>query len=289
MDDKKKRLKANILKFCLFTVVSVVLVLIAPNKTIDPWNLISPRFLVLVVVMVMGLQFVSYLLIELQKAEGLLMMGALVGIVNSNVINGAMASITKQNPSISDHAAAAVVCGNLAMLARNLILVNVFAFSSAKFVNPPILAMLITGVIIIFLRIKRTKKEKKHIDMDIKNPFAVKDAIQFTFALTIITIIGFIIHKFFGNMGLYVTAFVSVYAAGGPIIISSIMLAEEGHISAMAAATVIIIASISSCTNDAIIQLLCGAKALAISFTKITVPIIIAGLLTLGIEKLILR
>lgn len=286
-NEQKNRLKVNILKFCIFLTIGIFLVLVIPNKTIDPWDLISPRFLILVVLMVMGLQFASYILLELRKKEGLLIMGALIGIVNSNIINGAMASITKQDPRISDHAASAIVCGNLAMLARNIILVSVLCTSASKFVIPPVLSMLITGIIVIFYRIKRINKEIKHIDVNIKNPFAIKTTLVFTGVITIITIAGFIIHKFFGDMGLYVTAFISVYAAGGPIIISSIMLAEAGHISYMTGATVIIIASISSCSNDAIIQFLCGANSLAISFLKITIPMLAAGFLALGIEWLI--
>ena len=153
-NEQKSRLKVNILKFSIFLTIGIFLVLVIPNKTIDPWGLISPRFLVLVVLMVMGLQFASYILLELRKKEGLLIMGALIGIVNSNIINGAMASITKQDPRISDHAASAVVCGNLAMLARNIILVSVLCGSASKFVIPPVLSMLITGIIIIFYRIK---------------------------------------------------------------------------------------------------------------------------------------
>jgi len=222
-------------------------------------------------------------LIEFRKKEGLLIMGTLVGLVNSNVINGAMASITKQNPKISDHAASAVVCGNLAMLARNIILVSTLCVSASKFVIPPVLSMLIVGIVVVFYRIKRINKKIKHIDVNIENPFAVKTALGFIGVITIITIIGFIIHKLFGDMGLYVTAFVSVYAAGGPII----MLAEAGHISYLTGATVIIIASISSCSNDAVIQFLCGANSLAISFLKITIPMLAAGFIALAIEWLI--
>lgn len=288
-NNKRKELKANILKFSIFVIIGILVVLLVPDKTVDPWGLISPRFLVLVVLMVMGLQVASYILIEFRKKEGLLIMGALIGVVNSNIINGAMASISKQNPRIVEYAAFAVVCGNLAMLTRNMILVNTLAFNASSLVTPPILSMVIVGIILILYKLKKVNKDIKDIDGDnIQNPFAMKTALIFTGVITLVTIAGFIIHKAFGDMGLYVTALVSVYAAGGPIIISSIMLAQEGHISYMTCATVVLIASISSCSNDAIIQFLCGAKALAISFLKITIPIVATGLIVLGIERLIL-
>ena len=86
---------------------------------------------------------------------------------------------------------------------------------------------------------------------------------------------------------MFLSAFFSVYAAGGPIIIAAVMLGLEGHITFLDAATVVLIASFSSVSNDAILQLLCGAKDLAKSFVKISIPIVVAGLFVLGIEMLI--
>lgn len=40
----------------------------------------------IIVMMVMAIQFVSYVVLEVWQSDGLLVMGALVGIVNSNAI-----------------------------------------------------------------------------------------------------------------------------------------------------------------------------------------------------------
>jgi len=291
-------LKKNILKFGIFAFFGGVLLFLIPNKAIDPWNLINPGLITLIVIMVVAIQFVAYVVIELWKSEGLLIMGALIGLVNSNVINGTMASITKQNPRLSNHAAAAVVCGNLSMLIRNIVIVTTLSFAAAKFVVPPLLAMVIAGVISVFYTLKKTKQKinnprnksaisKSSGSESIENPFEVKTAAIYAGMITIITIAGFLIHSLLGDAGLYATAFLSVYAAGGPIIISVVMLALGGHITFMTAAVVVLIASFSSVTNDAILQLMCGAKALAVSFIKVSAPIIAAGVLVAGVELLI--
>jgi|GEM_PF-2793370 len=281
-------LKKNIFKFSLFTIFGISLILLVPNKAIDPWNLINPGLITLIVLMVVAIQFISYVVIELWKSEGLLIMGALIGLVNSNVINGTMASITKQNPRLSNHAAAAVVCGNLSMLIRNIIVVVTLSFTAAKFVVPPLLAMVISGLISIYYTLKITRQKIGDPGSEsVGNPFEIKTALIYAGMITLITIAGFLIHSLLGDAGLYVTAFLSVYAAGGPIIISAVMLAIGGHITFMTAAIVVLIASFSSVTNDAILQLMCGAKALALSFIKISIPIIVAGALVVGIEILI--
>ncbi len=284
MNQQRTFLKKDILKFSAFVIVNVLLYFASPSGTIDPWNLIYPRAIILTVLAVLGIQFASYVIMKLRRKSGLLALGALVGIVNSNVINGAMASISKQNPKVTDYAAATVVVGNLAMLARNAVLVGTLSFDAAVFVIPALLAMFFVGIISVRYTLTRANEEIGEIDMNIENPFAILTALQFAGVITLVTIAGFIVQQLFGNIGLYLTAFISVYAAGGPIIVSALMLVTEGHISAMTAATVIMIATISSLSNDAVIQYLCGARSLAISFVRITIPILAIGLVVLGFE-----
>ena len=237
----------------------------------------SPRLLVVLVTTVMVIQFLSYLSIELWRKEGLLVMGTLVGVVNSNVINGAMASITKQNPKLADHAAATVGCGNLAMLARNSIVASMLGLRAAALIIAPILSMLIVGGLTVFFAVKKINAQIANQEFEVSNPFALRTALQFAAVVTGVTIVGFGIHEYFGDLGLYVSAFVSVYAAGGPIILSAIMLASTDQITLFAATTVIMIASISSASNDAVIQLLCGARPLAKSFIRLSAPMLATG------------
>lgn len=285
--ERRAELKVNVIKFAAFLSVSVLLILTLPEMTIDPWGLVSPRLLVLLVATVMVIQFLSYLSIELWRKEGLLLMGTLVGVVNSNVINGAMASITKQNPKLADHAAATVVCGNLAMLARNAIVASTLGLAAAVMVVVPILSMLIVGGLTVFFAVKKINEQVADQDFEVSNPFALRTALQFAAVVTGVTIAGFGIHQYFGDLGLYVSAFVSVYAAGGPIILSAIMLASTGQITPFAATMVIMIASISSASNDAIIQLLCGARPLAKSFLRLSAPMLVTGILVLAVEWLL--
>ena len=150
-----------------------------------------------------------------------------------------------------------------------------------------LLTMLVVGTISVALAVRRINREIEDAEFQIDNPFALKTALQFTLVLTAVTVAGYFVHEFFGNTGLYVTAFVSVYAAGGPIIISSIMLAGAGQITYVTAATVVMIASISSASNDAIIQFFCGARKLAVEFVRISAPMLLAGLAALGVVWLL--
>lgn len=278
----------NIIKFKIFLLVGALVTYLIPNQAIDPWNLVNFHMMAIIVMMVMGIQFISYVVLEIWKSDGLLAMGALVGIVNSNAINGPMASITKQNPRLSDHAAAAVVSGNLAMLVRNLVIISGISVAAAKFVYAPLVAMLLAGIVSVWYRIKKINESMDGVETEkIDNPFEIKTALQYAAMITLVTILGFMIHQFFGDTGLYVTAFVSVYAAGGPIIFSAVMMAAAGTITPMTAAIVVLIASFSSVTNDAILQLMCGAKSLAKSFVRISYPIVIAGVSMVGIELLL--
>lgn len=288
VQDESPDLKSNFLRFGIFMLASLVFIFFMPNKAIDPWNLVNLRVIAIIVMMVMAIQFLSYIILEIWNTNGLLIMGTLIGIVNSNAINGPMASITKQNPRLSDHAAAAVVCGNLAMLVRNLIIISTISVVAAKFVFAPLLAMIIAGVLSVYYQTRKIKERMSGVETEkIENPFEIKTAIQYAGMMTLVTILGFVIHNVWGVTGLYVTAFVSVYAAGGPIIFSAVLMASAGTITPMAAAIVVLIASFSSVTNDAILQVMCGANSLAKSFVKLSVPIVVAGGLVVAIESLL--
>ncbi len=281
---RRTELRANATKFVAFLSISILFVLTLPESTVDLRGLASPRLLVVLVTTVMVIQFLSYLSIELWRKEGLLVMGTLVGVVNRNVINGAMASITKQNPKLADHAAATVGCGNLAMLARNSIVASMLGLRAAALIIAPILSMLIVGGLPVFFAVKKTNAQIANQEFEVSNPFALRTALQFAAVVTGVTIVGFGIHEYVGDLGLYVSAFVSVYAAGGPIILSAITLASTDQITLFAATTVIMIASISSASNDAVIQLLCGARPLAKSFIRLSAPMLATGILVLVLE-----
>lgn len=284
-----KELKLDILKFLAFLTVGLVLAFIIPYGHMDPWGVINLRVLFLIILAVISLQFIAYLTVELWKKEGLLLLGALVGMGSSNVINGAMASITKQNPGYLDHAAAAVICGNLVMLIRNLVLVGSLSMLVLKPLLPPILSMLLAGVIVIYLELKEVNINDKNIDIDIKNPFEIKTAIKFTFIVLLTTILAFFLHKYFGDMGLYATAFISLFAAGVPVIVSAVSLAVDGHIPMSTAVIVVMISSILSTSNDFVLQLLCGAKPLALKFMKMALPIVLTGIVVLIIELAVFK
>lgn len=272
-------------KFFLFLFFGLLLYFILPTEPLDPWGVIQLRFLWGMILFVIALQFISFIILSVWRSEGLLVMGFLVGLVNSNILNGSMGALSKQNRRLSDACAAAIVSGNLAMLVRNLVVVAVLGFPAFLFLIVPIGAMLIVGVITI-LKYTRGNKIKK-FRMKIENPFAVKTAIEFAGIVTVITIISLLINRFAGELGLYATAFVSVFAAGVPILLSSLVLAKAGQITYMTVATIVMIISFMGASNDIILQLSIGSKDLARSFVKQALPMVFVGLVILGIELII--
>ena len=283
-----KELLVRSIKFGVLFALSLAAVFLIPNHSIDPWDLINPRLMLLVVVLVMGLQYVAYLVMQLWRKEGIVIMGALLGFVNSNIINGAMSTISKQEPKLSDYAASAVICGDLAMVLRNLILGTAISINLVYILWPPMVLMLATGAWITWRVLQKCSKTVGRTEgLGVSNPFEIKTAILFSLATMLVTIAGFFVHKFFGNPGLYLTACIAIFAAGVPIIASAALLAVQGHITFATAGNVILLASFMGILNDAILQLACGARHLAWSFLKQAVPIFLAGIVALGVTHMI--
>ena len=140
-----------------FALVAAVILPLLPNRTIDPWGLLNPFQIWLIVVFVSGIGFTGYVLMKiLGPSKGINIMGILGGLASSTATTISFSSASREYPQMAHHYARTVVLASTVMLPRVLFLILVIYPPLALKVMIPFTLMLITGLIYIF-SIQRSK------------------------------------------------------------------------------------------------------------------------------------
>ncbi|MDI6902241.1 MAG: MgtC/SapB family protein [Methanocellales archaeon] len=225
-----------------FGILAFVVFPILPNTYVDPWQIINPRMIWLMVVLVSGMGFVNYAMMKRMGAHGITYTGFFGGLANSTAIVGELSSRTREHPDLMLFAASAVVLSNVAMCVRNLFLCAIFSAELAVLIALPLLSMVLIGTLYAFI----TKKGTHTIDVDVRSPFSVKNAL--TFGLIFLGMIALCAtaHMQFGEAGFYISEFISGTVSSASATISAVVLYQAGKISQLTAALGIILSNISS-------------------------------------------
>ncbi|HQA70066.1 MAG TPA: DUF4010 domain-containing protein, partial [Aggregatilineales bacterium] len=163
-----------------FALVAAVVLPILPNETIDPWGVVNPSQIWLLVVFVSGIGFGGYVLMKIVGTErGISITGVLGGIVSSTATTLSLSTQSKLNPALSRQFAQAIVLASTVMIPRVAIILIVVNAALLPIIALPFAAMLLTGIItVLFLR-----SGARHVDgaddVDVENPLKISTAVVF--------------------------------------------------------------------------------------------------------------
>ncbi|MFT4884195.1 MAG: uncharacterized membrane protein (DUF4010 family) [Natronomonas sp.] len=231
------------LKFIL--VVFVVLPLL-PNRELDVVYGLNPRFIWLMVVFVTGLSFVAYVLSRLIGARhGIALTGILGGFVSSTATTVSMAERTTEAPDIHRISSFSVIVASVVMFPRALVEVAVVNPTLLSRVAGPLGAMTIIGVLIAGVSYWRSTTEPT-IEADLENPFRIQPALFFGAVFAAVLLASQFANSWFGDAGIYATAFFSGLADVDAITLTLSRLAADGEISPTVATTGIVIGAIAN-------------------------------------------
>lgn len=280
--EHKYKTKEDVLGGLKFLVIALILLPLIPNRALDPWGIINLFHLVLFIVLITGVQFIAYIIAKIWKAKGTLLSGTIIGFVNSDVIGGAMAGITKKHPSFSPFAAAAVTAGNASAVVRNLIIVAPISLAALQFLLAPSLAMVLITAVLVFFTLRRHKEVGA--DFKVENPFDMSTAIQFAVIALVVSVVAYVANIYIGTTGIYLAAILGSLAGDTPVIVAALLLLSSGEISALQMAAMVLINSFVTSLNDGLVIWAAGAKSLAMAFFKRAIPIVIGGLIVLIVQ-----
>lgn len=187
-------------------VISVIVLPLLPNRGYGPWNLLNPREIWWVVVLVAALSFAGFIAVRLLgERRGLTVTGAVGGLVSSTAVTLAMAERSRDG-DVDGPAAGAVVLASSVMAGRVLFFAAAINRGILPLLAPPVIAMLLTGLIAAWAITRSSAPAVPQAGKRIRNPFSLKAAITFAVIYGGVLVIAHAANQEFGARGVFVAA-----------------------------------------------------------------------------------
>ena len=259
-----------------FAIMALIILPILPDRYVDPFNVINPYQLWLLVILISGISFFGYFLIKTFGAgRGILLTSALGGLASSTAVTVAMANEVKKNKKIIDPATVGVVIASTLMFFRILLEILVVNLDLLPVLIPPILAMGVVGLAASWFMFHGVSKLKHKLELT--TPFSIGPAIKFTLFFVFILLATYFANNMFGNAGLYAASLIAGLANVDAITLSVASLART-QISYKVASIAILIAALTNTFVKAGIAFLFGSREFGLKVLKVFLAVAIVGL-----------
>jgi uncharacterized membrane protein (DUF4010 family) len=232
-----------------FAIVSIVILPLVPDQNFGPapLDVINPYKIWLMVVLISGLNFASYLLVKIVGAEhGIGLTGLLGGLVSSTAVTLGFSQRSRQEPAQTSALALGILVAWTVMFVRVVLLV---AAVDRGLVPGIALAMASFGVpslAICWLLWRRHRPAESATVSAGENPFELGEAIRFGLLFGVITFVAKAAQVYLGDAGLYIAGAIAGATDVDAIALSMSQLALADAAAAEAAERTIVIAVASN-------------------------------------------
>lgn len=192
--------------------ISLVLLPILPNKTIDPWNVLNPYQIWLMVVLIATLSLIGYFAIRLLGAtRGVIVTSVFGGLASSTAVTVSLSRLSLIHTSMPKLFAGAILLSSSIMFPRMLIevaVVNPLLLSSLYIpLGGMMLITLISAALLLLQPPPYTPpiNEPKYN----KSPFQPVPALIFGAALAVILLLSHLAITYVGEEAILVVALIS--------------------------------------------------------------------------------
>lgn len=227
----------------LLCLIGFVIYPILPNRFVDRWSLFNPREAWLIVIVIGAIGFVNYVLLRLYSTRGLYWTATLGGLVNST------ATVAELVESLSHGEFAStlsllVQLTTLAMFLRNAVLLGLFAPRALYSALPPLGCMCIPAAIEMLLARRRVEEAKGEVALS--SPLSLKKVLSFALLFVAIEVVGALAVRYAGHLGFLFVSVIGGFVSSASSTAAAASLATHGTVSAAAAGSGAVLASIAS-------------------------------------------
>lgn len=212
-----------------FVVISLVILPVLPNQTYGPYDVINPRQVWWMVVLIVGLNLAGYAAFRLFGARaGTALAGILGGIISSTATTISYARQTKANHGRDSVAAIIVWIASGVVFARVMLEIGAVAPDFLPTAAGPLSIMLALFLALAAVR-WRSGADPGESPLEPGNPSELKPAILFGALYAAVLLVLAAAEDWLGDAGLYVAAFLSGLTDVDAITLStSRLVATEG-------------------------------------------------------------
>ncbi|MBN1923505.1 MAG: MgtC/SapB family protein [Nanoarchaeota archaeon] len=189
-----------------FGIVAFVILPLLPNTEIDPFHVINPYNLWLMVVLILGISFIGYIASKaFGSSKGLYLSGALGGLVSSTAVTSSLSILSRKDKSLIDACAIGITFASSIMFARVLIEAYIVNPSFGIRLAVPLISSMILGLTYSFFK-WRTTKNVNSAEFVKTSPFNFRPAIRFTIFLAVILLVSKAANDLIGDAGSYIAS-----------------------------------------------------------------------------------
>ncbi len=248
-----------------FAIVSIIILPLVPNENFGPppLDVINPYKIWLMVVLISGLNFASYLLVKIVGAEhGIGLTGLLGGLVSSTAVTLGFAQRSRLEPGQGSALALGILVAWTVMFVRVVVLVAAVHRPLVPSVALAMAAFGVPSLAICWLLWRRQRTAEKASVSAGENPFELGAAIRFGLLFGVITFAAKAAQVYLGDAGLYLAGAIAGLTDVDAIALSMSQLAASDASNTVPAARAIVIAVASNTLFKAGMVVFLGAAGL---------------------------
>ncbi|MEO8500702.1 MAG: MgtC/SapB family protein [Vicinamibacteria bacterium] len=264
-----------------FSIITVIVLPLLPNQAYgpEPMNVLNPYKVWLMVVLISGLNFASYVLVKvLGQEHGIPLTGILGGLVSSTAVTLGFSQRSRREPQMSSSLALGILMAWTVMFFRVLIAVAVINAGLARrlAVGVGILAT-VSLLSCAFLYTRRASGERGMVKSG-SNPFELGEAVKFGLLFGLVTLAAKAAEVYFGSAGLYLAGAIAGLTDVDAIALSMANLADGNADMTGVAARTILIAVMANTVTKTVMAASVGSRELRNRMLPFAALLMAAGL-----------
>jgi uncharacterized membrane protein (DUF4010 family) len=229
-----------------FALISLVILPVLPNRTYGPYEVLNPRQVWWMVVLIVGISLGGYIAYKFfgQRA-GVVLGGLLGGMISSTATTASYSRRTASSPETSLLAGIVIIIASAVVFARVLLEIAVVAPSFLPIATPPILIML--AVVAVLAGVSWFWRREEKIELPPQdNPSELRSALLFGLLYAVILLAVAAASDRFGARGLYAVAALSGLTDVDAITLSTSQLVNSGRLDPASGWRLVVIALASN-------------------------------------------
>jgi len=268
-----------VLKFAIITVIVLPLL---PNQNYGPapLDVVNPYKIWLMVVLISGLNFVSYVLVKvLGQEHGIGLTGLLGGLVSSTAVTLGFSQRSRQQPALSGMFTLGILVAWTVMFFRVLVIVALIDMAVARQLAVGIGLLGLLNLAICGWLYRQGRSAGKATVSSGSNPFELSEAIKFGLLFGVVTFVAKAAQVYLGAAGLYLAGALAGLTDVDAIVLSMANLSESDPELTTAAARTVLIAVLSNTLVKSGMAVGAGSPELRRRFLPSAVALLVAGAL----------
>lgn len=259
----KQITEEELFAFIKFIVLALLVLPMLPSTPFGPDNLLTPRDLGYIVILVLSISFTGYLLLKFGSPQkGILLTAIVGGLFSSTLIAWVFSSKSKERPDLAAPYGAGIVLASSIMFVRVFVWACIFAFPVARELFLPLLVMLVVSLIPTIQVIRQNQKEGDAPPLSPGNPLDTRNALFFVLLYIGITLMMSASRQWLNQTMIYLSGAVAGIADIDAITISTAKWAATPIGQQHEAAIIILLAVMSNSIFKWAVSIINGPAAL---------------------------